>query len=110
MHVFNSPVPSLCLARTQIRYYGSTALAITFEDIVIGLGRKAGLERTTELSSKRAKTDGLASGNMEDTSSKSVASTAGPPAKVWRWVGYFWVMSFDMWATSKLVYASVQCG
>ena len=30
-------------------------------------------------------------------------------ARKWRLVGYVWVALFDMWATSKLVYAAAAC-
>ena len=123
MHIFTNPTPSLCTAWPQIRYYASTALAIMIEDTVIALGRgKTCIEETRP-------SDGLDQKRKEGTSKKFARGdnhmdsprvhsrtfcsrgpgSSGAPKLGWRILGYCWVVSFDMWATSKLIYATAQC-
>ena len=102
MHIFTAANPTLCLAWPQIRYYGSTALAILVEDIAIGLWGQIDINAKGTKAARSAK-----KGSRE--SSKEVIVQGPKVSKFWPWVGYVWVMSFDMWATSKLVYATTQC-
>ena len=101
MHVFASPTPSLCLAWPQLRYYGSNVMAIVAEDTIIRLCSRV------EVSTGKTRVRSVTKGKFGDITRKEERVNIALPN--WRWLGYLWVMAFDIWATSKLVYATAKC-
>ena len=116
LHIFASLSPFRCSVWPQVRYYGSTACAIVVEDTVITLAwrvrqqfRRKGAKDVLEAWKREGESSAANAGsNVEQKCSKSLV-VDDSPAKRWRMVGYVWVALFDLWATSKLVYASAIC-
>ena len=113
LHILASDRPFRCSIWPQLRYYTSTALAIVLEDFVIAVGlrvkngfRRKEVTAKVDLKNGDSPSEVASSIGNEYLSSYEIHA---PLSEHWRIIGYCWVAAFDMWATSKLVYASAIC-
>ena len=102
MHILANPGVEVCSSYPQFRYYSSLVGAMLLEDAVIRLYRSVTQRRQAPDSSKidDEKKKALRNGSSSVVSKQ----TDNEPAMIWKLVGYTWVLSFNVWALSKLVY------
>ena len=113
LHILASPEPFRCSIWPQSLYYLSTALAIVAEDTAMAFTLKLRSQTWTkkaevEISRKAQSPRRLTASDASEKHPNDHRQCSLFP-KRWRIVGYCWVFLFDMWATSKLVYASAVC-
>ncbi|MCJ1321831.1 hypothetical protein MMC15_007176 [Xylographa vitiligo] len=116
LHILASPAPFRCSIWPQVRYYGSIACAIVVEDAVMALALKVRQhflrkepKGVLEVRPKEGNPGVLDNGDGVEQRGLNSTPIDLFPARNWRMVGYVWVALFDMWATSKLVYAAAAC-
>ena len=120
LHILASPGIEKCCAWPQLRYYLSTIGAIFLEDAAITVYKRFITARGESSSSAvtHSKTRGLDApktpivanndqapeANMSRVLRRQNPTNNNEPSYLWRLVGYTWVISFHVWAGSKLVY------
>lgn len=101
LHVMASPGIERCSTWPQVRYYLSTITAICLEDLVIMTYRwLTGRKRNASVAGSEEK-------SKTKNSDKTVVTSRNgneEPNPLWKLLGYTWVVSFQVWAASKLVY------
>ena len=95
-----------CSAYAQFRYYMSIGIALLLEDAFL---------RSVQLMTSSISEPNRASQLQKEEDRDSVerqkalkSARQRPPFK-FRVIGYAWVVLFDVWATSKLVFLDIQC-
>ena len=117
LHILASPGIERCCAWPQLRYYLSTIAAIFIEDAVITVYKRFTKSRAlTSRVTTDSKPQGLDAPKTPIVANSRVpaantsralkrqSTTNNEPSYLWRLVGYTWVISFHVWAGSKLMY------
>ena len=114
MHIVADPHPSMCLAWLQLRYYANIVLAIAGEEVAVKLWTHIippSRPQKTALRLRRANGHREAKKQSRDNGSNVAANnerhSTDLPKR--RWLGYLWVIAFNTWSASKLVYAATRC-
>ena len=117
LHTLANPGYEQCSAYPQVRYYLSIVCAIALEDVVIST-YQSWTRSSAEPPSQRAAhgkevSDSERSPGMPNGKKIFSAQNAFPngaaPGFWWKLVGFSWVMCFEGWATSKLMYGLYAC-
>ena len=117
LHILASPGAERCSAYPQARYYTSIICAIALEDSVISTyqsltGSSAEPPPQTAIYAKEPsdseKSPGIPNGRKV-FNAQNAFSDRRTPSFLWKLVGYSWVMLFEGWATSKLMYGLYAC-
>ncbi|MCJ1388664.1 hypothetical protein MMC18_001513 [Xylographa bjoerkii] len=117
LHILANPGAEQCSAYPQARYYLSVICAIALEDLVIstyqswtGSSAEPPPQTATYVKevSDSEKSPGIPNGKKVFTAQNTFNSGAAP-GKLWKLVGFAWVLLFEGWATSKLMYGLYAC-
>ena len=104
MHIVANPGNEICSSYPQFRYYSSLVGAMFLEDGVIRLYRSVTQRsQTPKLLNIDSEGKEAAKSNSKSSTSKQ---THKEPDMIWKLVGYTWVLSFHVWALSKLAYGT----
>ncbi|MCJ1475989.1 hypothetical protein MMC13_004653 [Lambiella insularis] len=121
LHILADPGVERCTAYPQVRFYLSIIGAIVLEDFSIWTYRSVMRPARTNAPGV-SKTGGTVSKPQEShvaaddkkkvfyaKNSNAVTQDQEAPHFLWKLVGFVWVLLFETWAVSKLMYATYSC-
>lgn len=106
LHILNNPEYELCSARIQIPFFVRIIGAVCLEDAVIWAYRSnvRSLAAIQEIGSPKRKPV-----SFKEKSAKVVDTPHHATALIWKLLGYSWVVAFEIWGTSKMMYGLWTC-
>ena len=117
LHILANPGYEQCTAYPQVRFYLSIICAIVLEDFVIATYQSwtdSSAEPPPQAAvhgkefSDSERSPRIPNGKKIFTAQNAFPNGAGP-SFLWKVVGFAWVLCFQGWATSKLMYGIYTC-